>query len=125
MTGSSVGYSISTAIWTNLMVSYMQEELPTTTPATIRQLYGQIVLLRRYPWGSPVREGGIAAYQRVMGLVFIVSTCIAALALLFSLLMPSKSRCRNNKDGTNRLYGLLSWQTTKCCHQQRLGRSNR
>lgn len=91
------------------MVSYMQEELPSTSPSTIRQLYGRIVLLRRYPWGSPVREGGIAAYQRVMGLVFIASTCIAALALLFSLLMPSKFRSSVDRDHTDRFYRLLPW----------------
>lgn len=89
--GSSVGYSIATAMWSNLMFDYMVQELPNVPTATITKIYGSIKTLRKYPWASEVRQGGVVAYSRVMGYIFIVSACVAALGLIFALLMPSKS----------------------------------
>ncbi|KFY43593.1 hypothetical protein V494_01907 [Pseudogymnoascus sp. VKM F-4513 (FW-928)] len=69
--GSSVGYTISTTIWTAHMLEYMREECPAGTPDSIlTAIYGSISVLRTdYGWEDPIRKGAIAAYTRTNGLI--------------------------------------------------------
>ncbi|KAI7204395.1 hypothetical protein KC316_g1993 [Hortaea werneckii] len=64
--GSSVGASIASAIWSNLMLGYMREEMPNTPAATLQKIYGSITVLHSRPFDDPVRQGGIRAYSKVL-----------------------------------------------------------
>lgn len=88
--GSSVGYAVASAIWTEKMLPYMQEECPSDTPeSTLQTIYGSIKDLRKkYAWDDPIRQGAIRAYTRTNGLIFITATVLAAIPVIFSLMMP-------------------------------------
>lgn len=88
--GSSVGASIASAIWSNLMLGYMRDEMPNTPEATLQKIYGSITVLHSRPFDDPVRQGGIKAYSKVLGLIFVISAIIAAVELVLTLFMPSK-----------------------------------
>lgn len=89
--GSSVGYAIAGAIWSSKMPHFMKEECPADTPdSTLQTIYGSIKILRsEYAWDDPIRQGAVRAYTRTNGLIFITATVLAALPVVFSLMMPS------------------------------------
>lgn len=92
--GNSVGYTISTAIWTEHMLGYMREECPPGTPeSTLRKIYGSISVLRtEYGWEDPIRQGAVAAYTRTNGLIFTAACVLSVIPVIFSCLMPSEYR---------------------------------
>ncbi|PWN38762.1 MFS general substrate transporter [Ceraceosorus guamensis] len=88
--GSSVGSSVCASIWQNRMLTYMREEIPATVPdATIRKVYASIKTLRSYPLDDPIRIGGIAAYQRVQGIMFIVAIVVSAAGVIITFFVPN------------------------------------
>ncbi|KAK4496650.1 hypothetical protein PRZ48_012632 [Zasmidium cellare] len=88
--GSSVGASISASIWSNTMLGYMREECPPGTPeTTLRKIYASITVLHQREWTDPIRQGGIRAYTRVLGWIFIISTIIVAIELCLTFFMPN------------------------------------
>ncbi|KAE8389280.1 major facilitator superfamily domain-containing protein [Aspergillus alliaceus] len=88
--GSAAGYAIASSIWTNRMLGFMRKELPHASENTLREIYGSVEILRtKYRPGDPIREGGIRAYARTNGIIFIVSAVISVSSLVCSLLMPN------------------------------------
>lgn len=86
---ASIGGAIGSAVWEQRMFKYMVEECPATTPImTLRKIYGSIVSLRKFPFESPIHQCGITAYTRTNGILFIMSTCIAILSIVFVFLLP-------------------------------------
>ncbi|KAH7120865.1 major facilitator superfamily domain-containing protein [Dendryphion nanum] len=86
--GSSVGYSISAAIWTDRMLPLMREEMPTVPEKTLKTIYGSIKTLRTYKWDSPIRQGSIRAYTRVNGIIFTTAVVMNIIPVICALLMP-------------------------------------
>ncbi|KAI7217037.1 hypothetical protein KC333_g4487 [Hortaea werneckii] len=99
--GSSVGASIASAIWSNLMLGYMREEMPNTPAATLQKIYGSITVLHSRPFDDPVRQGGIRAYSKVLGLIFVISAVIAAVEFVLTLFMPNYFLGRQQNAATN------------------------
>lgn len=90
--GSSAGYAIASAIWTDKMLPFMREELPNAPEKTLEEIYGSVEILRtKYAPGDPIREGAIRAYTRTNGIIFIAAAVISALSVVCSLLMPSNT----------------------------------
>lgn len=91
---SSVGYTIAGSIWSDKMLPYMREEMPTVPEKTLKSIYGSIKILRtKYGWNDPIRQGAVRAYTRVNGAIFIVAIVLNALPVIFSFCMPGKSCC--------------------------------
>lgn len=97
--GSSVGSTISSAIWTDNMLNFMREECPPDTPeSTLKSIYGSIKILRKkYQWDDPIRQGAIRAYTRTNGIIFITAIVLATLPVIFSLLMPGKFSVKTSR----------------------------
>lgn len=91
--GTSAGYAIASAIWTDKMLQFMREETPPgTSEKTLESIYGSIKTLRTdYAPGDPIREGAIRAYTRTNGIIFMVAATVMSLSVVCSLFMPSKS----------------------------------
>ena len=90
--GTSAGYAIASAIWTDKMMGFMREETPPgTSEKTLKKIYGSIKILHTdYKPGDPIREGAIRAYTRTNGIIYTVAAVVSTLSLFCSLLMPSK-----------------------------------
>ena len=91
--GSSAGFAIASAIWTNNMLRFMREETPAdTSEQTLRTIYGSITALRDdYAPGDPIREGAIRAYTRTNGMINIVAATVTVVSVFCAMAMPSKS----------------------------------
>lgn len=89
--GTSAGYSVASAIWTDKMLNFMREETPPgTSESTLRSIYGSIKRLRtEYAPGDPIRDGAIRAYTRTNGIILLVAVTVTSLSLVCSLFMPS------------------------------------
>ncbi|KAK4495173.1 hypothetical protein PRZ48_013500 [Zasmidium cellare] len=86
---SSIGGTIGAVVWQSEMLPAMREECPpSTTTETLRKIYGSIKTLRDYPFDSVIRRCGITAYTRTNGTLFIITTCIAILSIVFCFLLP-------------------------------------
>lgn len=72
------------------MLGYMREEMPNTPAAILQKVYGSITVLHSRPFDDPVRQGGIRAYSKVLGLIFVISAVIAAVEFVLTLFMPSR-----------------------------------
>lgn len=90
---SSIGSTIAAAIWQNRMLGYMREECPAgTSEKVLETIYGSIKTLKtKYDWEDPIRKGAIVAYERTNGIIFTTALVLAAIPVIFSALMPSKS----------------------------------
>lgn len=90
--GSSAGFAIASAIWTNNMLKFMREETPPgTSEETLRTIYGSITALRtEYAPGDPIREGAIRAYTRTNGIIYIVAATVTVLSVFCAISMPSR-----------------------------------
>ena len=64
--GNSVGSAGATAIWNAFMPSELRRHVPTDDEELLRELFGSITEVARYPRDDPIRLGAIAAYQAVM-----------------------------------------------------------
>lgn len=89
--GTSAGYAVASAIWTDKMLNYMRAETPPGTSDTVlRAIYGSIKTLRsEYAPGDPIRDGAIRAYTRTNGIILLVAVTVTSLSLVCSLCMPS------------------------------------
>lgn len=119
---SSVGSTIAATIWQARMLNYMREECPPgTSESTLSAIYGSIRTLRtRFDWDDPIRQGAIVAYQRTNGIIFTTCLVIAALPVIFSCLMPSKSLISSSHKSRILIKcsrRLLSWEAARRCRQ--------
>lgn len=80
--GSSVGLSISGAIWTNLLPRTLERNLPAEYKNQTMTIYGDITVQLGYEYGSDVRNAIIASYAEVQRLMVIAGACF--MPLLFA-----------------------------------------
>lgn len=76
--GSAVGASISGAIWTSLLPSYLKFYLPENMQSEVMDIYGDFEYARKhYPdYTSPERQAIIVAYRDVMAILIWVAVFI-------------------------------------------------
>ncbi|KAI7548086.1 hypothetical protein KC331_g4624 [Hortaea werneckii] len=91
----------ATTLGFNLMLGYMREEMPNTPAAILQKVYGSITVLHSRPFDDPVRQGGIRAYSKVLGLIFVISAVIAAVEFVLTLFMPNYYLGRQQNAATN------------------------
>ena len=79
--GSSVGYAVAGALWTNILPAKLAEFLPDEAKPQAAAIYGDITKQMAEPLGSPVRDAVVAAYGVVMRRMVIVGTCLIPLTI--------------------------------------------
>lgn len=79
--GSGIGSGISGALWTNIFPQKLKEALPQADAKTIAKIYGSLVVQRKYPKGSAMRDGINWAYGVGMKYQSIAATAILVLTI--------------------------------------------
>ncbi|KAJ0269439.1 hypothetical protein Brms1b_009078 [Colletotrichum noveboracense] len=77
--GSTVGYTVASAIWTGTFKRNIAKYTPAGTP--VDQIYGDIYSQLGYPVGSPERIGIQRAYGDSQRIMLITSVCLLVGAL--------------------------------------------
>ncbi|PVI01015.1 putative transporter [Periconia macrospinosa] len=80
--GSSIGYSISGAMWNNILPTQLYERLPEESKSRAAEIFGSIVVQQSFADGTPEREAIVAAYAHVQRLMVIAGACFIPLCIL-------------------------------------------
>ncbi|KAF4537706.1 putative abc multidrug transporter protein [Lasiodiplodia theobromae] len=78
--GSGIGSGVSGALWTNIFPNKLAEALPDASAKTIAQIYGSLVVQRKYAKGTAMRDGinwayGVAMkYQSIAAMAILILT---------------------------------------------------
>lgn len=84
--GSALGFTVSGAIWTQVLPGQLSARLTNQTLAT--EVYGSpLTTAILYPIGSPERDGIVAAYRHTQRLLCITGLCLCLPLLAFALLL--------------------------------------
>jgi MFS transporter, SIT family, siderophore-iron:H+ symporter len=84
--GSALGSSVSGAIWTQVLPGQLSQRLTNQTLAT--EVYGSpLTVAVAYPFGTPERDGIVAAYKHTQRLLCITGICLCVPLLIFALLL--------------------------------------
>ncbi|GAA6009157.1 hypothetical protein JCM10207_004286 [Rhodosporidiobolus poonsookiae] len=78
--GAAIGEAVAGQYWGGHMPGNLAKYLPGVNETEIESFYGDITLIKDYPWGSTIREGAIKAYDATvfplwsaaLGLSFLV-----------------------------------------------------
>lgn len=81
--GSSVGQTISTALWTNTVERKIFEYLPLGRKDQSHTIYASLVTQLSFEWDSPQRQ----AVARAYGLMVIVGTCALMPCILWVVML--------------------------------------
>ncbi|KAF6822537.1 siderophore iron transporter 1 [Colletotrichum plurivorum] len=89
--GSAFGYTISGAIWTQILPGVLNEKLAPFNNETIATLtYGKpFDAIAEYPIGTPERTAIIDAYQQVQRLLCITGICLTVPLIVFAFLLKN------------------------------------
>ncbi|KAF1957683.1 siderophore iron transporter-like protein mirB [Byssothecium circinans] len=79
--GSSIGYSISGAMWNTILPDELYKRLPEESKANATLIFGSIVTQMSYADGSPEREAIVGAYAHVQRLMVIAGACFVPLCI--------------------------------------------
>jgi hypothetical protein len=82
--GSSIGYSISGAMWNNMMPTELLNRLPEGAKDQAALIFGDITIQMSYADGTPERDAIVASYAHVQRLMVIagaafIPLCIASI----------------------------------------------
>ncbi|KAJ4142018.1 ferrioxamine B transporter [Fusarium falciforme] len=84
--GSSLGNSVSGAIWTQVLPSHLEKNLAGINDTLAAYAYAQpLTAMLEYPVGTPEREAMIRSYEDVQRLLTITGICLAVPLIAFSL----------------------------------------
>ncbi|KAA8913811.1 hypothetical protein TRICI_003119 [Trichomonascus ciferrii] len=87
--GSSVGSSISGAIWTQTLPKFLHKQF--NDPQMIKSIYGDpMTFIKKFKWGSPQREAVVEAYRQTQRILLITSLCMTFIFILSSLFLRDK-----------------------------------
>lgn len=81
--GGAIGQSISGGIWTNLLPGALSRYLPVGLRGQATAIYGSIEDQLGYAWGSPGRDGIIAAYADTQRYMCIAGTAVLVLMIVW------------------------------------------
>lgn len=84
--GGAIGQAVSGAIWTNNMLSKLNEYLPEGDKGLASTIYASLETQITYPVGTPVRDAIIRAYGDVQRLLTITSVCILPIGVVAILM---------------------------------------
>ncbi|KAL2285060.1 hypothetical protein FJTKL_08580 [Diaporthe vaccinii] len=77
--GSAIGFTISGAIWTNVLPQKLEEFLPEGSKNLTSSIYGSLTMQPSYPMGSLIRDAIIEAYSDVQRKMVIAGGCFIRL----------------------------------------------
>ncbi|EEU44939.1 uncharacterized protein NECHADRAFT_101741 [Fusarium vanettenii 77-13-4] len=84
--GSSLGNSVSGAIWTQVLPSHLEKNLAGINDTLATYAYAQpLSAMLEYPVGTPERDAMIQSYEDVQRLLTITGICLAVPLIAFSL----------------------------------------
>ncbi|RSL94622.1 hypothetical protein CEP52_012533 [Fusarium oligoseptatum] len=84
--GSSLGNSVSGAIWTQVLPSHLEKNLAGINDTLAAYAYAQpLTAMLEYPVGTPERAAMIQSYEDVQRLLTITGICLAVPLIAFSL----------------------------------------
>lgn len=92
--GGSVGSAIAGAIWTGILPTRLEENLPDMSQEQRSRLYNDFEYAMSFPRGSTERDGIIKAYVDVMSLLSITAT-LAALPMILLVVAMKEVRLEN------------------------------
>ncbi|KAF2687176.1 MFS general substrate transporter [Lentithecium fluviatile CBS 122367] len=79
--GSSIGYSISGAMWNTILPAELYKRLPEESKARSAEIFGDMVLQMSFADGTPEREAIVGAYGHVQRLMVIAGSCFVPLCI--------------------------------------------
>ncbi|KAM0433879.1 hypothetical protein ACHAPT_003822 [Fusarium lateritium] len=84
--GSSLGNSVSGAIWTQVLPSHLEKNLAGINDTLAAYAYAQpLTAMLDYPVGTPERDAMIKSYEDVQRLLTITGICLVIPLIAFSL----------------------------------------
>ncbi|KXJ88103.1 major facilitator superfamily transporter [Microdochium bolleyi] len=89
--GSSAGFAVAGAMWTNILPFKIAEFLPENAKDQAAALYGDITLQMADPIGTPIRDAVIAAYADVMHKMVIAGVCLIPLLVVSVIVWRNKN----------------------------------
>ncbi|KAF2000345.1 MFS general substrate transporter [Amniculicola lignicola CBS 123094] len=87
--GGSVGQTISSAIWTQIVPTRLERYLPDDLKSQAPLIYGSLPTQLSYPKGSVVRDAIIHAYGDAQKLMVITGTCAMVPCLIWVLMLKN------------------------------------
>ncbi|KAJ4313779.1 ferrioxamine B transporter [Fusarium piperis] len=104
--GSSLGNSVSGAIWTQVLPSHLERNLAGINDTLAAYAYAQpLTAMLEYPVGTPERDAMIRSYEDVQRLLTITGICLVVPLIGFSLclrnpkLTDNQNLVENEKPG--------------------------
>ncbi|KAJ4300848.1 hypothetical protein N0V90_002936 [Kalmusia sp. IMI 367209] len=79
--GSSIGYSISGALWTSTLPAQLYKRLPEESKNRSMEIFGDIVVQMSFLDGTPERDAVVGAYAHVQRLMVIAGACFVPLCI--------------------------------------------
>ena len=79
--GSSIGYSISGALWTSTLPQQLYNRLPEDSKNRSLEIFGDIVTQMSFADGTPERDAIVGAYAHVQRLMVIAGSCFVPLCV--------------------------------------------
>lgn len=79
--GSSIGYSISGALWTTTLPQQLRERLPEASKNRTMEIFGDIKVQLSFADGTPERDAVVGAFAHTERLMVIAGTCFVPLCI--------------------------------------------
>ena len=89
--GGAIGQSISGGIWTNTLPGELNRYLPPGLRGQATSIYLSLEDQLGYTWGSPGRDGIIAAYAASQWYMCIAATAVLAMMMVWVLMWKNYS----------------------------------
>lgn len=86
--GNALGGAGAGMLWVRLMPSALERYLPDVPEKVREELFGSISEAAKYPFGDPIREGVIGAYDEVMKQMLAAAALVAVVPVLLAMAMP-------------------------------------
>lgn len=80
--GSSIGYSISGAMWNSIVPAQLLQRLPEQSKHLAAEIFGDIEVQKSFADGTPEREAIVAAFAHVQRLMVIAGACFIPLCVI-------------------------------------------
>lgn len=87
--GGAVGSAISGAVWTKNIPKKLALYLPADAQANATDIFGDLILAKSYPSGSPEKIAIDRSYQETMKILLTISVCLAVPLLPLSLVLQN------------------------------------
>jgi len=106
--GSALGYTVSGAIWTQVLPGQLEQNLAQFGNSTLATaVYGNpFAVVAEYPIGTPIRTGIIQSYQYAQRILCITGLCLCVPLIVFACLLrnPRLGDEQSLPDAENRMH---------------------